>query len=143
MDLFVDILMGMMRVIIAVPLYRRSRPQGVSGACCGKASYYSGSRERERVIVRPVISIVTQHKRFLLERKIGNSWKVSPLTIQLLHTHTHIYIFKKITIFQQILHSYLKELFIYHTHLEKVKTRIRIQSHLNSYIIILDKPNQV
>ena len=96
-----------------------------------------------RVIVPPVISIVTQHKRFLLERKIGNSWKVSPLTIQLLHTHTHIYIFKKITIFQQILHSYLKELFIYHTHLEKVKTRIRIQSHLNSYIIILDKPNQV
>ena len=30
----------MMRTIIAVPLYRRSRPQGVSGACCGKASYY-------------------------------------------------------------------------------------------------------
>ena len=49
-----------------------------------------------RVIVPPVISIVTQHKRFLLERKMGNSWKVSPLTIQLLHTHTHIYIFKKI-----------------------------------------------
>ena len=96
-----------------------------------------------RVIVPPVISIVTQHKRFLLERKMGNSWKVSPLTIQLLHTHTHIHIFKKITIFQQILHSYLKELFIYHTHLEKVKTRIRIQSHLNSYIMILDKPNQV
>ena len=92
-----------------------------------------------KVIVPPVISIVTQHKRFLLERKMGNSWKVSPLAIQLLHTHTHIY--KKITIIHT--YSYLKELFIYHTHLEKVKTRIRIQSHLNSYKMILDKPNQV
>ena len=39
--------MAMMMAVIAVPLYRRSRPQGVSGACCGKASYYSGERERE------------------------------------------------------------------------------------------------
>ena len=64
-----------------------------------------------KVIVPPVISIVTQHKRFLLERKMGNSWKVSPLAIQLLHTHTHIY--KKITIIHT--YSYLRELFIYHT----------------------------
>ena len=62
-----------------------------------------------KVIVPPVISIVTQHKRFLLERKMGNSWKVSPLAIQLLHTHTHIY--KKITIIHT--YSYLNELFIY------------------------------
>ena len=48
-----------------------------------------------KVIVPPVISIVTQHKRFLLERKMGNSWKVSPLAIQLLHTHTHTHIYKK------------------------------------------------
>ena len=94
-----------------------------------------------KVIVPPVISIVTQHKRFLLERKMGNSWKVSPLAIQLLHTHTHTHIYKKITIIHT--YSYLNELFIYHTHLEKVKTRIRIQSHLNSFIMILDKPNQV
>jgi hypothetical protein len=83
-NLFVNILMAMMMAVIAVPLYRRSRPQGVSGACCGKASYYSGSRERERVIVRPVISIVTRHKRFLLDGKMGNSWKVFPPALQLL-----------------------------------------------------------
>ena len=94
-----------------------------------------------KVIVPPVISIVTQHKRFLLERKMGNSWKVSHLAIQLLHTHTHTHIYKKITIIHT--YSYLKELFIYHTHLDEVKTRIRIQSHLNSYIMILDKPKQV
>ena len=37
------------KTIIAVPLYRRSRPQGVSGAGCGKASYYSALTP-ERVI---------------------------------------------------------------------------------------------
>ena len=38
----------------------------------------------KRVIVRRVISIVTRHKRFLLDAKMGNSWKVFPPTLQLL-----------------------------------------------------------
>ena len=126
----------MRRTIIGVPLYRRSRPQGVSGAGPVEKQVITrleSHRTASHLHRHPAqkIFIGTQNGKFLESFPSGHT----------IATHTHTHIYKKITIIHT--YSYLKELFIYHTHLEKVKTRIRIQSHLNSFIMILDKPNQV
>ena len=96
----------MRRTIIGVPLYRRSRPQGVSGAGPVEKQVITrleSHRTASHLHRHPAqkIFIGTQNGKFLESFPSGHT----------IATHTHTHIYKKITIIHT--YSYLNELFIY------------------------------